>query len=81
MDEKTIKEFNSWGKEPPKHYPHGTEEDIADKMERLMPNEWRLEGNVLIGKTKYGTLAQNIPPNYILVGTRDNGLPKFKKIA
>lgn len=77
MEDKETKQFEKWGKTPPKHVEHG---DINEKLERLQPTEWRLEGNRLIGETKMGTLVQNIPTNYILKGTDKNGLPIFEKI-
>lgn len=63
----------------PETIPHGTTEDISEKMEKMMPNSWRLEGNRLIGETKMGELINIIPTDYILVGS-ENGLPVFRKV-
>lgn len=79
-DEKTIEWYKRRGVEPPETNSHGTEEDIKQNMERLMPNSWRLEGNKLIGETKYGPLCQFIPTNYILINTDKNGLPVFREV-
>jgi hypothetical protein len=69
------------GVAPPVNIPHIKEEDIEKHMVKLMPSEWRLEGNTLIGETEYGPLVQVIPPNYILTGTDEEGLPVFKKVS
>lgn len=60
---------------------HGTEEEIRKNMKQLLPNEWRLEGNRLIGQTEMGPLVQHIPTDYILEGTDEKGLPKFKRVV
>jgi len=80
LDPKTEKEFQKWNKKPPTSKDHGTEDEIADKMERLMPETWRQEGNLLIGETKVGKLVQRVPVDRILVGTDEDGMPKFEKI-
>lgn len=80
MDNETLKQYKNWGATPPSHDPHGgTIDEVLARAEQLLPNEWWLEGNVLKGKTRVGTLAQRIPTNYILKGTED-GLPVFEKI-
>lgn len=63
----------------PEAISHGTESDIKDKMVKLQPNVWRLEGNRLIGETEMGELVNYIPTNVILVG-QENGLPVFKEV-
>lgn len=80
MDEKVNKEFHRWGKTPPSHEPHGTPDDIAKNMRRLLPDKWTLEGNLLKGMTEIGELAQRIPTDVILTGTKD-GLPVFEKVV
>jgi len=72
-------QYRKWGLEPPETIPHGTEGEIKEKLTRLKPNSWRLEGNKLIGETEMGPLVNFIPTDYILTGTK-NGLPIFKKI-
>lgn len=81
MDEKIKKQFEEWGKTPPTHEPHGTEEDIKKNLQTLYPNSWSLEGNLLRGQTAMGELVQTIPPNYILKGTDERGLPILEKIV
>ena len=72
--------YKKHGKAPPKHFEHGTEQEIRDNAIRLRPNTWRLEGNQLIGQTEMGPLRQTIPTDVILVKTSEDGLPVFKKI-
>jgi hypothetical protein len=81
VDDALVKLYQKEGKALPSHDPHGTDEDIRANLRPLKPNSWRLEGNVLIGDTDWGPLAQTIPTNYILTGTDDDGNPVFKKIA
>lgn len=59
---------------------HGTEDDIEKNLKKLMPNDWRLEGNKLIGRTEFGPLVQTIDPAYILTGMDGQGLPIFKRV-
>ena len=73
--------YRKHGKAPPKHFEHGTEQEIRENMVRLRPGSWRLEGNQLIGQTELGTLVQTVPTDVILVGTDDDGLPMFKKVV
>ena len=80
INDKILKEFEKWGKRPPSSEPHGTEEDIRNNMKQLLPNQWRLEGNILKGKTQMGELVQRIPTDYILKGTDERGLPILEKI-
>lgn len=81
MDQNQNKWFEKVGKTPPSHQPHGTPEDIAKRVERLMPNSWTLKGNELRGMTSMGELVQRIPPDFILTGTDEEGLPIFKKVV
>jgi len=60
--------------------PHGTDEDIREKLKPLSTTKWRLEGNILKCKTDMGELVQRIPTNQILVGIDKNNLPVFKTI-
>lgn len=80
--EEMLKWYDRYGKSRPSHTSHNVSTDDLEKhMKRLVPNEWRLEGNMLIGKTEMGPLAQTIPPDYILTGTDEAGLPIFQKIV
>ena len=81
QDEAVLKQFARWGKNPPTIDKHGTEADIQNNMKKLMPNSWRMEGNQLIGMTDVGELRQTISTDYILEGTDEAGLPKFKKVV
>lgn len=69
------------GAAPPTAEAHGTEEDIAKNLKQLLPNDWRLEGNKLIGRTEMGSLVQEIDPAYILTGTDEKGLPVFRRVV
>lgn len=80
-EERIARFYQKHGVAPPSRDKHGTEDDIKASMQRLKPNEWYLEGNKLIGRTDMGILAQYIPPDYICVGTDDNGLPKLQKVV
>ena len=73
--------YKKHGKAPPKHFEHGTEAEIQENMVRLRPGTWRLEGNQLIGQTEMGPLRQTIPTDVILVGTDDDGRPRFRKVV
>lgn len=66
---------------PPTAVPHLTEEEIKEHMKPMLPNKWRMEGNLLIAETENGTHAQTIDPSYILVGTDDKQMPIFRKIS
>lgn len=79
--EDQLKWYDKVQKARPTHIPHGVNADnIQDHMKRLMPNNWRLEGNVLVGQTDMGELRQTIPTDYILKEVKD-GLPVFEKVV
>ncbi len=65
----------------PKVATHGTTEEVRSKLKRLKVTNWRQQGNTLYGDTPMGPLVQKIPTDYILIGTDEEGLPKFKKIV
>lgn len=70
------------GEDAPAVTEHGTEDDIKNKMTRLMPNQWRLEGNLLIGTTADGdVLAQTIPTTHLLTGVDEAGFPIFRQVG
>lgn len=73
-------ELRKLGINPPEAAVHGTEDDIREKLKPVMPNNWHLEGNQLIGYTEMGKLVQNIPTDYICHGVDDKGMPILKKI-
>jgi|GEM_PF-4212980 len=81
LDDKTIKDFNDWDLPPPSTVTHGNDADIQLMMKKLIPNSWHLEGNLLVGETSMGTIAQTIPTDVILVGTDPKGLPIFRHIV
>lgn len=81
IDPQTVREFERWGAAPPSSDSHGTEEEIASNMKRLLPNKWHLDGNRLIGETEMGPLVQFIPTDYILTGVDEQGLPMLTKVS
>lgn len=81
MDPKLAELYEQEGKTLPSSQPHGSDDDIRQKMVKLLPNSWKLEGNRLSGMTEMGELVQHIPTTHILLGTDEKGLPILKKIA
>lgn len=80
--EDQLKWYDKVNRGRPTHISHGISQDNIDQhMRRLKPHTWRLEGNQLIGMTEMGELRQVIPPEYILVGTTDDGLPHLEKVV
>jgi hypothetical protein len=75
-----LESFKNWGVPLPDRQPHGTDDEVRANMQSLKPTNWRQQGNRLIADTEVGELSQTIPTDYILVGTDDKGLPKFKRI-
>lgn len=57
------------------------ENPLSERLHKLMPNSWRLEGNELIGQTDQGELRQRISTDYILLGTDKAGLPIFQRVV
>lgn len=81
VDQKTLEFYERHGKTPPERIPHDVNlEDLADKLQKVKINSWRMEGNMLIADTDIGEVANPIPTNYLLIGTDKNNLPKFKKL-
>lgn len=66
---------------PPSVTPHGTDEDIRDKLRPVKTWGWTLMGNQLTAQTDQGPLTQTIPTGYICKGTDDKGLPILEKIV
>lgn len=81
MDAKLAELYEQEGKELPSSQAHGSDDDIRQKMVKLLPNSWHMSGNQLIGQTEMGRLVQHLPTNYICTGTDEKGLPILKKIA
>jgi len=74
--------FRKFGVPLPTASTHGTEDSIRNSLERLVPNKWTLEGNMLIGETVEGhRIAQTIPTDYICRGSDAAGLPLLEKIV
>ena len=73
--------FRKFNMPAPESISHGTIEDVTDKLEKVKPHSWRLEGNKLIAKTEIGELVNFIPTNYILTGEDSEGLPIFRKVG
>jgi len=80
-EERIAAFYRKHGKQPPKHFPHGTEEDIKANMVLLKPKAWRMEGHTLIAETEHGVHAQTVPTDVICAGTDDAGLPIFQKVV
>lgn len=73
-------EYRKLGITPPESHVHGTEEDIRSRLKPVMPTNWHMEGNQLIGYTEMGKLSQTIPTDYICHGVDDNGMPILKRV-
>jgi spermidine/putrescine-binding protein len=71
--------YEELGIAPPTSVAHG--EDVRDRLEKLTPKNWRMEGNQLIADTAMGELVQFVSTDYILLGTDEAGLPILKKIV
>lgn len=56
------------------------ENPASSRLLKENPNNWRMEGNLLIADTPNGRLVQILPTNIILKGTDKKGLPIFGKI-
>ena len=56
-DEEEVKLYRKLGISPPTHERHLTDEQITTGMKRLLPDKWRLEGNMLRGMTEMGELV------------------------
>lgn len=66
---------------PPSVSPHGTEEDLRDKLKPLKLHSWRQEGNLLIAQSDMGQVVNHIPTDTIMTGLDNNGLPIFAKVT
>lgn len=78
-----IQNFKDWQVPLPSRDPHGTdspENPIGSNLQRVILKNWRLIGNKLTADTQFGEYSYLIPPNYIMTGTDDQGLPKLTKI-
>ena len=73
--------YERWGKQPPTHDPHCTDEDIKENLKPIRPTQWRQEGNKLIGDTEMGRVVQFVPTDMMLQGTDEKGLPILKKVV
>jgi hypothetical protein len=78
--------YLSWhaknGVPEPKHFEHGTEEDIRKNLQRLSTSGWRMTApGRLECDTNMGVLVQHIPNDYICRGTDDQGMPILEKIT
>lgn len=83
-DEKELSKYDKWGKARPTHEEHGITDTVQNPLgEQLInsnPRNWRMEGNQLIADTDFGELRQNIPVDYVCLGTDKANLPILKKI-
>jgi hypothetical protein len=81
-DERTLREFEKLGIEPPSIVSHGvTADEIERNMVRAEMTNWRLDGNQLLCDTQFGPMSQTINPSYILKGTDADGMPILVKVA
>ena len=83
-NERELKDFDYWKIPRPSHDVHGAdspEHPISENLKGVNPRNWRQEGNQLIADTDMGPLVQTIPVDYLLEGTDDHGLPKFRKVV
>lgn len=83
-DPKELAWFEKMKVAPPTHDNHGVqdtwENPLSDKLVAGNPRNWRMEGNRLMCDTDFGPLVQNIPTDYICLGTDQKGLPILKKV-
>jgi len=79
-DDKTKQWFERHNLTPPSHTPHGSADDIADKMRPAKIRSWRMEGNRLIAETDIGRLVNYVDPNVVMTGVDENNRPIFKRI-
>lgn len=65
----------------PQTIAHGTPDDLEDKITKLEPTNWRMEGpGKLVADTLMGPLVNFVNPNLICTGTDKNGKPILKNI-
>lgn len=80
FSEKILKWYDKHGQPRPNHFPHGKEDDVREKMQRLEVKKWKQEGNKLIGETASGQVVNLLPTDVMLVGTDDDNRPILEKI-
>lgn len=80
MQPDELKQFETWGKTPPSHEPHGSTEDIIRNLTPAKPRVWRQEGNIIKTDTALGELGHFISTDQMLTGTDANGNPILVKI-
>jgi hypothetical protein len=83
-NDKELKDFDYWKIPRPAHDSHGTdslENPISGNLKSVNPRNWRQQGNLLKADTDMGELVQTIPMDYLLDGTDEKGLPRFKKVV
>lgn len=79
-----LKDFREWNVPLPTRDPHGTDSTdnpIGSNLKKLQLRNWRLKGNKLMADSDMGEYAYLIPPDRILTGTDEQGLPILKKIV
>jgi hypothetical protein len=83
FNDRELKDFDYWKIPRPSRDSHGTDSldnPISNNLRSVNPRNWRQEGNLLKADTDMGPLVQTIPVDYLLDGTDERGLPKFKKV-
>lgn len=82
--ERELKQYERWKVAPPSHEEHGVVDTWENPLgERLLAGNcrnWHLSGNLLSCDTDFGPMAQRIPPDFILMGEDEKGLPILKKV-
>lgn len=67
---------------PPTVTPHGTEDEVSERLKPATPTNWRMEGpGMLVADTELGRIVNFVSTDLICTGTDSNGLPTFKKIG
>jgi len=74
--------YNKFKMTPPSTVSHGTEDNVLERMTKLKPTDWRMEGpGKLVAQTELGKLVQFVNPNLICKGTDEDGSPILAKIG
>lgn len=69
------------GVAPPEHSAHGTPDEIRANLKPAKVTKWHLDGNKLVAETELGPVVNYLPPEYILRGVDESGLPILTKLV
>lgn len=82
--EKELKWYDWHRVARPTHEEHGVRDTLDSPLSEQLKSgnarNWHLKGNMLHCDTDFGPMAQRIPPEYIMTGIDDKGLPTFRKV-